>query len=457
MKFLKIFKSNSMKKLLLLKFILLVSIHIYAQTKSEKIEELLKTYSNAGEFNGTALVSYNSNLLINKGFGFENVSSKKETSANTIYQIGSVTKQFTAAVILRLEELGKLKTTDQLSKYFPDYPRGNEITIHHLLTHTSGIFNYTNDGSFMATEAIKPISEDKMLNLFKNKKLDFEPGTKWSYSNSGYVLLGYIIEKASGKTYEQEVYNCIFKPLKMIHSGFDFAILKNTEKAQGYYTIDGENSIIAPIVDSSVSFAAGSIYTTTSDLLKWHEGLLNNKIIKKTSLEKAFTNYNSNYGYGWFLSENEGKKYQSHGGGIFGFNAALTRSEVDNSIVVLLNNVGNPKLDQITKTILAIINEKPYDIPKLKKEVKIEEALLRKYIGVYEIVPQFKISISVENGQLIAQATGQPKFKLFAQNEKYFFVKAVEAEIEFIVNDKNEVEKLVLYQGGKTMPAKKTE
>ena len=157
------------------------------------------------------------------------------------------------------------------------------------------------------------------------------------------------------------------------------------------------------------------------------------------------------------MSENEGKKYQSHGGGIFGFNAALTRSEVDNSIVVLLNNVGNPKLDQITKTILAIINEKPYDIPKLKKEVKIEEALLRKYIGVYEIVPQFKISISVENGQLIAQATGQPKFKLFAQNEKYFFVKAVEAEIEFIVNDKNEVEKLVLYQGGKTMPAKKTE
>lgn len=446
-----------MKKLILLKIILLFSITVYAQTKSEKIEELLKTYSEAGEFNGSALVSHNGNLLINKGFGFENVLNKKEASANTIYQIGSVTKQFTAAVILRLEELGKLKTTDKISKYFPDFPRANDITIHHLLTHTSGIFNYTNDGSFMATEAIKPITEEKMISLFKNIKLDFEPGTKWSYSNSGYVLLGYIIQKASGKTYEQEVRNCIFKPLKMSHSGFDFASLKNNEKAQGYYTIDGENSLVAPIVDSSVSFAAGSIYTTSADLLKWHEGLLNNKIIKKTSLEKAFTNYNSNYGYGWFLSENEGKKYQSHGGGIFGFNAALTRSDADNSFVILLNNVGNPKLDEITKTILAIINDKPYELPKLKKEVKLDESILRKYIGVYEIVPQFKISISVENGQIIAQATGQPKFRLFAQSEKYFFVKAVEAEIEFIVNDKNEVEKLVLYQGGKTMPAKKVE
>ncbi len=444
-----------MKKLILLKFILLVSINIYAQTKSEKIEELLKTYSNAGEFNGTALVSYNGNLMINKGFGYENVLNKKEASANTIYQIGSITKQFTAAVILRLEELGKLKTTDKINKYFPDFPRGDEITIHHLLTHTSGIFNYTNDGSFMATEAVKPITEEKMINLFKNIKLDFEPGSQWSYSNSGYVLLGYIIEKASKKSYEKEVRNCIFKPLKMSHSGFDFAKFNNPDKAQGYYTIDGENSIIAPIVDSSVSFAAGSIYTTTADLLKWHEGLLNNKILKRTSLERAFTNYKGNYGYGWFLSENDSKKYQSHGGGIFGFNAALTRSEADNSLVVLLNNVGNPKLDEITKIIFAILNDKPYELPKLKKEVKISETILRKYIGTYEIVPQFKIDISVENGQLIAQATGQPKFRLFAQSEKYFFVKAVEAEIEFIVNDKNEVEKLVLYQGGKTMPAKK--
>lgn len=182
---------------------------------------------------------------------------------------------------------------------------------------------------------------------------------------------------------------------------------------------------------------------------------MNNKIIKRESAELAFTPNKNNYGYGWFMSENEGKKYQSHGGGIFGFNAAFTRSEADNSAVILLNNVGNPKLDEITKSIIAILNDKPYKLPNIKKEVKIEEAILKKYIGIYEIVPQFKIEITVEEGQLIAQATGQPKFKLFAQNEKYFFVKAVEAEVEFIVNDKNEVEKLVLYQGGRTMPGKK--
>ena len=444
-----------MKKILFFNFLLLFSVATLAQTKEENIDLLLKTYAETNEFNGTALVSFNGKQLINKGFGKKNYLKNEPATESTIYQIGSITKQFTAAIILRLEEQGKLKTTDKLSKYFPDFPRGNDITIHHLLTHTSGIFNYTNDGSFMATDAVKPITQDKMLSLFQNIKLDFEPGTKWAYSNSGYVLLGYIIEKASKKTYEQEVYDCIFKPLKMTNSGFDFAKLNSPNKAQGYYTIDGEKSLVAPIVDSSVSFAAGAIYTTSADLLKWHEGLLNNKIIKRTSLEKAFTIEKGNYGYGWFLSENEGKKYQSHGGGIFGFNASITRNEPDDMCIVLLNNVGNPKLDEITKSIISILNDKPFVLPKLKKEVAVSEEILRKYIGIYEIVPQFKIEITVENGQLIAQATGQPKFRLFAQNEKYFFVKAVEAEVEFVVNDKNEVEKLVLYQGGKTMPGKK--
>lgn len=444
-----------MKKLLFLTLFWMFALPVISQTKSQNILQLINTYAEANEFNGSALVSLNGEILVNEGFGYKNFSKNEKATSSTIYQIGSITKQFTAAIILHLEEQKKLKLTDKLSTYFHDYPRGNEITIHHLLSHTSGIFNYTNDGSFMATEAVKPITQAKMLSLFQNIKLDFEPGSQWSYSNSGYILLGYIIEKITKKTYEQMVYECIFKPLKMDNSGFDFAKLSKPNKAQGYYVIDGNKSLEAPIVDSSVSFAAGSIYTTTADLLKWHNGLLKNKILKRTSLEKAFQIVKNNYGYGWFLSENDGEKYQSHGGGIFGFNAAITRNESKNICVILLNNVGNPKLDEITKSIIAILNNKPFQIPKLKKEVNVPEEILRRYIGIYEIVPQFKIEIMVENGQLIAQATGQPKFRLFAQNEKYFFVKAVEAEVEFLLNDKNEVEKLVLYQGGKTLPGKK--
>jgi CubicO group peptidase (beta-lactamase class C family) len=444
-----------MKKNFLLLIFTIVSTIVFAQTKEENIDKLLTAYQSGNEFNGTALVSYNGKVLINKGYGFKNIAESNPATNETIFQIGSITKQFTATLILRLEEKGKLKTTDYISKYFPDFPRGNEITIHHLLTHTSGIFNYTNDASFMATEAVKPISEDKMLALFKNIKLDFEPGSKWSYSNSGYILLGYIIQKVTKKSYEQEIRDCIFKPLKMSQSGFDFVALKSPNKAQGYFAIDGEKSVIAPVVDSSVSFSAGSIYTTTADLQKWHEGLFNNKIIKRESLEKAFTKYQSNYGYGWFMSENGGKKYQSHGGGIFGFNAAFTRSEADNSAVILLNNMGNPKLDEISKSIINILNDKPFTLPNIKKEIKLSEEILRKYIGTYEIVPHFKIDITVENGELIAQATGQPKFTLYAQKENYFFVKAVEAEVEFAVNEKNEIEKLILYQGGKTMLGKK--
>jgi CubicO group peptidase (beta-lactamase class C family) len=204
-----------------------------------------------------------------------------------------------------------------------------------------------------------------------------------------------------------------------------------------------------------VSFAAGAIYTTTGDLLKWHNGLLNNTVVQRSSLDRAFTDYKNNYGYGWGIATVDGKKKVSHGGGIFGFNAHLARIEQDDLCVVLLNNVGNPKLSEISQKAFDIVYDKPYKLPEVKKEMVVSEEILKKYVGTYEIVPQFQIVISVEKGQLVAQATGQPKFDLFAQKDNYFFVKAVEAEVEFLSDDKGAVTQLLLYQGGRKTPAKK--
>lgn len=444
-----------MKINLVLLFLLGITITAFAQTKTEKLDQLLTAYTTQYQFNGTALVSKNGVVLLHKGYGFKNVESKSPNNENTIFQIGSITKQFTATVILKLAEQHKLNISDKLSKYYPNYPKGDSITIEHLLTHTSGVFNYTNDVEFMKIEATKPATEAQMLALFKDKPLDFSPGTRWSYSNSGYMLLGYIIQKVTQKPYEEVVHETIFKPLGMTHTGFDFVRLKNHEKATGYFVISETSTVPSTLVDSTVSFAAGAIYSTTGDLLKWHSGILNNKIVQRSSMDKAFTPYKNNYGYGWAINKMADKQITTHSGGIFGFNANLARIEQDDVCVLLLNNVGNPKLSEITQKIFEVLYDKPYTLPEIKKEVSVSEDILKKYVGTYEVVPAFQIVVTVENGRLVAQATGQPKFELFAQKDNYFFLKAVEAEIEFANDEKGIPSQLFLYQGGRKTPAKK--
>jgi CubicO group peptidase (beta-lactamase class C family) len=443
------------KKALLLLFVTFIAIKLSAQTKTEKINEFIAAYAKQNSFNGTALVAANGTVLLNKGYGFKNAEANEMNTDNTIYQIGSVTKQFTAAVILKLAAQNKLKLTDKLSKFYPAFAKGDSITIHQLLSHTSGIFNYTNDVQFMQSEAVKPANEKKMLALFKNRPLDFSPGSNWAYSNSSYLLLGYIIEKVTKKPYEKIIREFILNPLQMNNSGFDFTHLKNKDKATGYFAIADKNSTVAGIVDSSVAFAAGALYSTTADLYKWHKGMLQNKIISRASAEKGFTPVKRNYGYGWRMDSLDGKRITAHNGSIYGFNSSLLRIEADDVFVVLLSNVGNPKLDELAAGILKIIYDKPYQLPEEKKVITVADEILKKYIGTYEVTPQFQITVTVEEGKLIAQATSQPKFELFAQKDNYFFVKAVEAEVEFVSSGTGVVEKLILYQGGRKTDAKK--
>ncbi|MEO8112698.1 MAG: serine hydrolase domain-containing protein, partial [Ginsengibacter sp.] len=211
-----------MKKIYFLVIVLCV-VHIgFAQDTGSKLDTLISAYAKLDKFNGAALVAKGGTILLDKGYGYRNSNDKVLNSEQTIFQLGSITKQFTSAVILKLQEEKKLSVSDKLSKYFPNYPKGDSITIQQLLTHTSGIFNYTNDENFMANEITKPATREKMMALFQDKPLDFSPGTSWNYSNSGYSLLGYIIEAVTKKSYEQAVRRYIFAPLHMTHSGFDF-------------------------------------------------------------------------------------------------------------------------------------------------------------------------------------------------------------------------------------------
>src|SRR4051794_186183 len=295
-----------MFKILLLTFSIFTFSHLYGQDATEtiarKIDEYLLSANAVNKFNGAALVAKKGEIVLSKAYGFKNTAKKQLNDTGTIFQIGSITKSFTVIVIANLQEQHKLSVNDKLSKYFPGYPNGEKITIRNLLTHTSGIYNYTNDiGEEDTAIVCHPVSQDRVLQVFENRPLSFKPGKSFEYCNSGYYLLGMIIEKVSGKRYEDVVREMIFNPTEMNHSGFDFRNLNDTHKAQGYIILDKDTTKPNYTVDSTVYFSAGSIYSTTNDLYRWSRAITTDQLLNKNSWNEVFTTYKNNYGYGFYI------------------------------------------------------------------------------------------------------------------------------------------------------------
>ncbi len=427
----------------------------FGQSVTAQLDSVVSRYTNINRFNGSVLIAKGGAVLLSKGYGYRNVEDKVANNENSVFQLGSITKQFTDAVILKLQQEKKLNVHDKLSKYFPKYPKGDSITIEQLMLHTSGIYSYTEDATFMASEVSKPANREKMMALFKDKPLTFSPGTGWRYSNSGYSMLGYIIEKVTKMPYEQVVRQYIFTPLQMTHSGFDFTHLKSPEKTTGYFSIDNKGAAMAPIVDSSVSFSAGAIYSTVGDLYKWHQALENYTILPKDDQEKAYTPVRNNYGYGWVIDSIGGKRKVGHGGGIHGYITNFVRVPEDDICIVLLSNASDKSLEEITDKILKQLYNKPYDLPKQRIAISLPESTLKQYEGNYEIRPDLKVVMSIKNGLLNATPTNQSVKILYAEKEDAFFEPLDDVQVEFVKNFKNEVEGMLLYQGGRKIFCKK--
>ena len=427
----------------------------FSQDTQSKIDTLITAYSKLNQFNGSALVAKKGSILLNKGYGNQDAGSKVLNNEQTIFELGSITKQFTAAVILKLVQEKKLSLSDRLSKYFPDYPKGDSITIRELLTHTSGIYNYTNDRDFMNNEITEPATREKMMALFKDKPLDFSPGTSWSYSNSGYSMLGYIIEEVTKKPYWDAVRQYIFTPLHMNHSGFDFTHLNDPDKAVGYLKLNNQVSFTAPIVDSTVSFSAGAIYSTTGDLYLWNQALQNNVVLSKAQQEAAYTPVKNDYGYGWVMDSIAGKRRVGHNGGIPGFLTTFSRVPEDDVCVILLSNASNESINDISKSIYAILYDKDYTLPKERTAIRLAPESLKQYEGKYEISPDLTVQIHVKDGDLEATPTGQSPKIFQAEKPDLFFEKEDHIQIEFTKNEKKEVDGFILHQGGGTIKCRK--
>ncbi|GAB1308094.1 hypothetical protein KH5_07770 [Urechidicola sp. KH5] len=558
---------------------MLTASDLHAQSDVKKIENLLQQYTEYKQFNGSALIAKKGKVIYKGGFGYANMEWDVQNASDTKHRLGSITKQFTGMLIMQLVEQGKLDVQKPISTYLPDYPKksGDIITTHHLLTHTSGIPNYTSFPDFFSTKSRDPKTPDEFIEIFKDLPLEFEPGEKFNYSNSAYFLLGVIIEKVSGKSYESNLHELILEPLKMHDTGYDHhnTILKN--RATGYDQ-NGNNFRNSNYLDMSLPYAAGSMYASAEDLYKWDRALYGNELLSKENMETYFAPYikafgNLDYAYGFAVGEMKigdsdiSTEVTTHGGGINGFNTIILRDIREEHLIVLLNNTGGKPLNEISQKIMAILYKQPYELPKkdytmaiaekytdqnksfsvsdlqslantnsyqlsedtingfgyellnanqianaitifefntqkypesfntfdslgeaymmngenekailnyeksvkmnpdnkngvdmlkklgadisqFEKEIIIPENVLESYVGKYELMPNFILTITKKESQLFIQATGQGISEIYASSETKFYSKIVNAQITFNINQEGIVESLTLHQGG---------
>jgi CubicO group peptidase (beta-lactamase class C family) len=447
-------KQKSIIFISILVYAFIFSITCIAQNIESKVDEYVNAYMKMGRFSGSILIAQNGKVLVSKGYGMANYEHDVPNTPQTKFRLGSISKQFTSMAIMQLQEKGMLNVDNPVIKYIPDYPEtGNKITIQHLLTHTSGIPSFTSFPDYVKTMMI-PSPVEKIVERFKDKPLEFEPGEKFSYSNSGYVLLGYIIEKVAGTSYEKYIQENIFQPLNMKDTGYDHhtALLKH--RAAGYDLTD-DGPVNADYIDMTIPHAAGALYSTVKDLYIWDRALYTEKLVSRNSLDKIFTPFKNNYGYGWGITTLFNCKCTRHGGGINGFRTDIIRFVDDDACVIVLSNIDSAPVNRIGSDLAAILFGEKYELPREKKTITVKPEILDTYAGEYEVSPEFHVFITKENGQLYAVAPGHTKAKMYAESETSFFLRIADVAFTFVIDEKGEVTQLILHMDGEDSPARK--
>ena len=425
-----------------------------ANQEVNRMDQIVRSYVDNKQFMGTALVARGDQVLFSKGYGYANLEWNVPNAPDTKFRLGSVTKQFTAASILLLEERGKLNINDPVKKYLPDAPSAwDRITIYHLLTHTSGVPNFTSFPDYAKLEPFAATPE-QLVARFRDRALDFQPGEKWNYSNSGYVLLTLLLEKVSGESYEKFVRENIFSPLGMKDSGYDSNSAVIPHRAAGY--TPGKNGVEnAGFIHMSIPQGAGALYSTTEDLLKWEVGLFGGKLLKPATLAKMTTPFKDNYALGLQVETVAGHKAIQHGGGIEGFNTNLAYYPDDKLTVVVLGNLNSGAPGEISGKLASVARGETVRLPGERKEITLDPAALGRFVGAYQLGPGANFLITLDGKQLFSKLGNQPALALFAESENLFFVKEVDATIEFPKDEKGPASQLTLHQNGRDMNAKR--
>lgn len=439
-----------MKKLpffLIACFVVMTSV-VHAQELEATLDKIVDSYFHAGP--GYAIrIDRNGETIYRKAVGMANLESDLTLKQNDIFRIGSITKQFTAVAILTLVERCQINLDDPLTKFIKDYPtKGEPITIEHLLTHTSGIKSYTSMDTWDEQMQKEDLSVDELINLFKGKKMDFKPGSEFKYNNSGYVLLGKIIEEVSGQSYADFLRTEFFVPLDMKDTQYED---DKTERVPGYSVGKNGEYIEAAYISMTQPYAAGALVSTVDDLSKWYHAIFADQVLSKEMREKAHTPYKLNkgkaihYGYGWFLNKVDGSPVIMHGGGINGFSSASAFLPKEQLFIVVLSNCDHSPSDKLIKKIAGTALGKRVSMPK---RIKVPEASLSIYKGTYNLAPENPIKIHVRAGKLVGKAPGQAEVELIPIGNHVFFIQQLEAKLKFNLNKNKVVKSLTLYENG---------
>ncbi len=431
-------------------------------TQEESIKNAIATYLTSLElhrnFSGQVLVAKDNKVLLDRSYGYSDYENHIKAFNSTTFAIGSVTKQFTAAAIIQLAEDNKLSYDDKVSKYFSNVPFADEITIHQLLTHTSGLYNYTIQlADFIAIDQSE-WNFDKIMDLIKDKPLDFEPGTNWNYSNTGYLILGEIVEKLSGQTLEKYLQDNIFTPVGMKNTGVAYGLEEKIVEANGY---SGSMEVILDTADSillNVAYGAGYLHSTAEDLYQWNNALLAGEIISAKSLERMLGKSPDMellvpYGYAIMFNTGEYGEEIFHGGNTIGFTSENAIFTDENAQIIILTNKGYADLSSIKYSIASML--KGNIVPPVEELtfITVSEEQLNKYVGTYEIKDVLVIDIFVEDGKLMLQGEGQQAIALDPLSETKYESSSFGIAIEF--DNKDTPNGFILYQAGIQFNAEK--
>lgn len=422
-----------------------LSLTVHSQELENQLDGYVLAYVAQGKFSGAVLVAKEDTLLLNRGYSLANREWNIPNTPQTRFRLGSVTKQFTAAVIFKLQDAGLLDTADLVSKYVPDCPSAWEkVTIRHLLTHSSGIPSFTSFPDYADTMHA-PSPAVTTLSRFRDKPLEFEPGSKFSYSNSGYVLLGFIIEKVSGKTFEVALREYVLDPLKLQDTGYDTPDKILEHRAAGYTENYEKN---AAFIDMTIPHAAGAMYSTVGDLWTWSRAVSSDKLLSPAAWQSMLTPGHNNYACGLEVSLQGTHPRWAHGGGINGFATFIARYPDDKLTVVVLGNSESARSGEIAVGLSKLVFGESIEPPKTRVETKINPEIFDAYAGRYELKPEFVLTFWREGETFWTQATGQPKAQLYPESETRFFLKVVDAQVSFEKDADGKVTNAVLHQGG---------
>jgi D-alanyl-D-alanine carboxypeptidase len=416
-------------------------------------ENLLKEAYPQNGPGAAVIVVKDGKTLFRQAQGMASIELGVPLQPDMVFRLGSITKQFTAAAILLLAEDGKLNVQDRIEKHLPGYPtHGHTITIEHLLTHTSGIQSYTAIPGWMTEKIIAPMKVQELIDGFKKEPMNFAPGERYLYNNSAYILLGAIIERVAGKSYEVFVKERIFTPLGMASSYYG-----NTEpiipRRTPGYTAEGDQVQNARYISMTQPYAAGSLASTVDDLAKWDMALASGKVLTQASLDQARKPYvlkngeSTGYGYGWVSSTVRGRQSVEHGGGIHGFSTYAISLPADRVYVAVLANSDAPATDPgfLARKFVALAAGNPF--PE-RAEVKLDTAVLKRYAGVYRVDANTTRTVLFEDGRLYTQRSGGQRLALRPSSETEFFYDKSFTHLKFVVDASGKVTEMIMYPEG---------